>query len=455
MQSLQISKWLQTRLLSSLPSVTSLSNVETQLRALWEERNPKISEALSLFHHAIHSNRFPSGSASACNFLVQTLTRSRKYELAFSVYTKMTNVGIFPSFLTLSCLVSYFVNIHKPEFAPGVFGLVLKRGFQLNEYVMSLALKGLCSNDEVEKAIELFSVMGRHFVMPGSLDQAMEFYNTMIERGISGSIFTYNTLIDRCLKDGLVDKAIEFWRHVIDLGFVPNSITYGVMINGFCKIHMIRIAKGLFCKMRASGTNPTVIDYNTLMLSLCKEGSLGQARMLFQEMRTANHLPSVVSFNTIIDGTLKAGDVKSAKEMLEDMFKMGLIPDRITFSILVNRFSKLGLLDEARMCVKKMIACGLEPDAFVFDSLLKGYSSKGETEEIVNLLHQMADKGVILDKEITSTILACLCQISDDVDVMEVLPTFSKETSKGTSITCNELLMKIKKSYPELKLCAA
>ncbi|XP_004301453.1 PREDICTED: pentatricopeptide repeat-containing protein At4g28010-like [Fragaria vesca subsp. vesca] len=172
-------------------------------------------------------------------------------------------------------------------------------------------------------------------------------------------------------------------------------------------------------------------------------------------MRTANSLPSVVSFNTIIDGILNAGDVNSAKELLEDMFKLGLTPDKVTFSTLVNRFAKLGLLDEARMCVEKMIARGIEPDVFVFDSLLKGYISNGETEEIVNLLHQMADKGVNLDKEITSTILVCLCQISDNVDVMEVLPNFSRETSNGISITCNELLMKVNKSYPELKLCAA
>ncbi|PRQ20754.1 hypothetical protein RchiOBHm_Chr7g0231581 [Rosa chinensis] len=90
MWSLQASK---TRLFSSLPSITSLSNVETQMRALLEDPDPKISEAISIFHHAIHSNRLPSGSAAACNFLVDTLSRSKNYELAFSVYTKMTKAS--------------------------------------------------------------------------------------------------------------------------------------------------------------------------------------------------------------------------------------------------------------------------------------------------------------------------------------------------------------------------
>lgn len=152
------------KLLSSIPSTYSCSDIETQLRFLCDKSNPQISEAVSLFRGSIDSDRLPSGGA--CNLLVHTLTRSKNYELAFSVYSRMTHVGIFPSFISLSCLVACFVNTNHAKFAPGVLGLVLKRGFQLNVYVVNLMLKGLCSNDEVEKAMELFSVMGRNCVTP-------------------------------------------------------------------------------------------------------------------------------------------------------------------------------------------------------------------------------------------------------------------------------------------------
>ncbi|KAI4308195.1 hypothetical protein L6164_031293 [Bauhinia variegata] len=137
------------------------------------------------------------------------------------------------------------------------------------------------------------------------------------------------------------------------------------------------------------------------------------------------------------------------------MTKMHLTPDANTFSILINWSSKLGQMDDAESLLERMIACGLTPDAFVYDSLLKGYGSRRNTEKVVHLLHQMADKGVVLDSEITSTILICLCRSSRDLDIAKVLPDFSRETSKGTSITCNELLMKLNKAHPELQFFAA
>ncbi|KAJ0020846.1 hypothetical protein Pint_30838 [Pistacia integerrima] len=203
------------------------------------------------------------------------------------------------------------------------------------------------------------------------LDEAMEIYNVMVERGSSGNLVTYNILIGKYLMVGAIDKALEMWKRIFELGLVPNSITYSIMIDGFCKMRMLNVAKGIFCKMRLSGLGPTLV-------------------------------------------------------------------------------SKAGQLDEAKSLFHKMVDCGFTPNACVYDSLLKGLSSKGETGEIINLIHQMAHKGVHLDSELTSTILICLCNISEDLDVEKLLPQFSQEMSKGTSFSCNELLLKLQEYHPEL-----
>jgi len=131
---------------------------------------------------------------------------------------------------------------------------------------------------------------------------------------------------------------------------------------------------------------------------------------------------------------------------------MDLIPDAVTFSILINRFSKLGLLDEAMSLYEKMVSSGHVPDGVVFDSLLKGCGLKAETEKIISLLHRMADQDVVLDSKLSSTILACLCHMSRDLDVEKILPNFSQHTehtTKGTTIKCHEFLMKLNDIHPE------
>ncbi|KAM1734694.1 hypothetical protein ACFX11_020134 [Malus domestica] len=71
-----------SKLFSSLPSVTSSSGVETQLRFLCGKSNPQVSEAVSGFLRVVDSNSLPSGAA--CNLLLHALTKSKNYELAFS-----------------------------------------------------------------------------------------------------------------------------------------------------------------------------------------------------------------------------------------------------------------------------------------------------------------------------------------------------------------------------------
>ena len=137
-----------------------------------------------------------------------------------------------------------------------------------------------------------------------------------------------------------------------------------------------------------------------------------------------------------------------------DMVQRGLAPGVLTFSILINRFSKLGQLEDAKSVFEAMIASGFTPDVYVYDSLLKGFYSRGEKEEIINLLHKIAAEGVHLDSEINSTILMCICYLSEDINIMELLPNFSQQTFKGSSITCNELLTKFQKSQPALQLSA-
>ncbi|ESR59545.1 hypothetical protein CICLE_v100144561mg, partial [Citrus x clementina] len=158
---------------------------------------------------------------------------------------------------------------------------------------------------------------------------------------------------------------------------------------------------------------------------------------------------------TMINGTLKAGDLQSARELYNTMLQMGLPPDALTYSTLIHRFLRFGLLSDAKSVYQKMVASGHKPNACVYDSLLKGFSSQGETEEVFDLIHEMADKGVHLDQELTSTILICLCNISEDLDVAKLFPTFSQETSKGKSISCKDLLLKLQECHPELRLHAA
>lgn len=104
---------------------------------------------------------------------------------------------------------------------------------------------------------------------------------------------------------------------------------------------------------------------------------------------------------------------------------------------------------------ERMISAGFVPNVVVYDCLLKGFDFLGDTEEIISLLQQMAANNVVLDSKITSTILMCLSNVSGDVNVAHLLPSFTREIPKACNTGWKELLTKLDKSLPKLMECSS
>ncbi|RZB52807.1 Pentatricopeptide repeat-containing protein isoform C [Glycine soja] len=263
---------------------------------------------------------------------------------------------------------------------------------------------------------------------------------------------------------------------VLDLmvqeGEEPGTLTYNVVVNGLCKEDRVDDALRVVEMMAKKGKKPDVVTYNTLLKGLCGAAKIDEAMELWKLLLSEKfHVKlDVFTFNNLIQGLCKEGRVHDAAMIHYSMVEMWLQDvDVVFFNIIIDgtlkagmlnlpRFSKLGMLYEAMALYEKMVSCGHVPDVVVFDSLLKGYGLKGETEKIISLLHQMADKDVVPDSKLTSTILACLCHMSRDLDVETILPKLSQQsehTSKGATIKCHELLMKPNNVHPELKLYVA
>eukprot|EP00257_Ricinus_communis_P026943 XP_025014357.1 pentatricopeptide repeat-containing protein At4g28010-like [Ricinus communis] len=279
---------------SSLPSISSLSDVETQLRLLCQEPNFQSTRAVSLFHQAIDSYLYPS--ESICNSLLHNLVRSKNYQLTLSVYSKMTHVGIMSNFFSLSHLVDCFVHTHMLKFAFGVLGLILKRGFVVNVYVMNSMLKGLCSNGEVYEAMNLLNELKMTHVMPDDVtftiiikglckakqfEDAMKLLIEMEEMNCEPDAFTYSILMDGLCKAGRVDVAIGLWEKMKRKGSEVDVVVYGTLVNAYCKMGQWKEATAMFNAMMESGIRPDAYLYTCLISGLCKDGKTTKAIDLF------------------------------------------------------------------------------------------------------------------------------------------------------------------------------
>lgn len=136
------------------------------------------------------------------------------------------------------------------------------------------------------------------------------------------------------------------------------------------------------------------------------------------------------------------------------MLQKGLVPDVVSFSTLIHGFANNGQMDEAKNIFRRMVASGFSPTGSVYNSLLRGYCEKGEMGEVIDLLHQMAAENVVLSPEIKATILESLCS-STDLDMVDLLPTFSQDAPKEVVIPCKDILEELQKFHSRFPQLAA
>ena len=95
--------------------------------------------------------------------------------------------------------------------------------------------------------------------------------------------------------------------------------------------------------------------------------------------------------------------------------------------------------------LKQMKASGFVPDVAVFDSLIQGYGAEGDTEKVLELTREMTAKGVALDPKIISTIVTSLGASIEGQELLQSLPGFDKEISKGDAILPHDVMNMLQK----------
>ncbi|CAL5358041.1 unnamed protein product [Camellia sinensis] len=406
-------------LFSSTTSTSlAITDVETKLRSLCEEPTSQFTDAVSLFTQSINSSLIPSGST--CNFLVTLLTKSKQYNSALKVYALMTRVEVSSSFLTLTAVIECFVHAYKPEFGIGVLGLLIKRGFSANTYVVNVLLKGLCRKGEVFKAMELFRELGRNCLSPDvvsfntlinglckvkKLEEAMDLRGEMEGVNCIPSLVTYSTLMDGLCKVGRVNEAMGLLEEMRVKGIDADVVVYGTLISGFCHKgndddddYVIR-GKELFDEMLGKGISPNVITYTCLINGLCKIGQWKEATQVFDEMTERGIRPDAVTYTGLIDGLCKDGRATKAVELFNLMLEKGEEPSIMTYNVLICGLCKAGLVMDGFRILELMMAKGKKPDVVIYTNLASGFYANGKADKVMVFFDLMLQDQNIVELE--------------------------------------------------------
>ncbi|XP_019153895.1 PREDICTED: pentatricopeptide repeat-containing protein At1g63330-like [Ipomoea nil] len=429
-----------------------------------------VDYALNLFRQMAAVCPLPS--IVEFNKLLSRILKMRHYSLVVSLYQEMRNTGIPISTYTLSILIDACCRSNRVDCGFCVLGIYFKYGIEFNVVAFTTLIKGLCLENKIVDAVELFRKLVREKVCEinevtcgtlinglckrGHTQTALDLLGVMQKEGPKPNTIVYSTIIDALCKDRMVDEALDLLYEMIGRGIPPNTITYAPLINGLCLDNRIGEAVELFrklvrenvckidqvtcgilitglCKtgytqtaldllgvMQNEGLEPNTRVYNNVIDALCKDRMIDEALDLLTQMIGIGILPDKFTYASLIQGLCNFCRWKEVTKLMNEMVLRNLCPDARIFTILVDAFSKEGKLNDAEAIIQIMIQRKTYPDVVTYNTLIEGYCLQGQMDEARKAFSRMVDRGLQPDVWSYNILINGYCRIKEMDEAMDL-----------------------------------
>ncbi|GLJ25864.1 hypothetical protein SUGI_0495610 [Cryptomeria japonica] len=255
------------------------------------------------------------------DILVPNLSNKNHLESAKGVFSKVGELGLFPSAFVVKMLIDEVTSCGKVEEALKIFNLVLDRGLRQDEETHHIILQALVNVGRIEEAHRIFS--------------------KMIAEGLKPKFFTYNLVISALCKGGYLKDAEEYFYLMKKKQIPPNNVIYTALIHGHCKADNWQAAVAWMDELLGLGWcphSPTVALVDSLLRKTkkhdiadklwqkieclrihkdCKSGKWEAAYRNVNKMLERGFSPQVYTLD-LVDRTLrKAAKWEMAQELLQ------------------------------------------------------------------------------------------------------------------------------------------
>jgi pentatricopeptide repeat protein len=181
----------------------------------------------------------------------------------------------------------------------------------------------------------------------GLVEDAVRWFNDMLQRRITPDAQCYSTAIHCCRNGGRPDLALGLFQHMIEHGprhgVLPTTELANVVLSGCEKSGQIEEVLGLFDYLVKNGSAfamyPDHVTCNTVIWACGKAGRLADARRVFDWMQKARGfnavLPELATYNAILAHCPRA----AVPELLAAAIAQGIMRPQMGLDAARNRLN--------------------------------------------------------------------------------------------------------------------
>ncbi|KAF3956501.1 hypothetical protein CMV_018373 [Castanea mollissima] len=325
--------------------------------------------------------RGPCPCSYTFNVMVLGFCRKGLVRIGESLLHVMWKFHCEPDVFTYNIVINAYCMRGRTSDALNWVHLMISRGCKPSVVTFNTVLHALCKEGNMVQARKLFDgihdmgvypdvtmfntlmdghikvitgLEGKRMVIglcwAGRFDEAMEFLENMLEKGIPPSVVAFNSIIAAYSRAGLEAKAYEAYRILVKFGLTPSSSTCSSLLMGLSQKGSLQEARELLYNMIENGFPINKVAYTVLLDGYSKIGDLEGAQNLWNEMALRGVSPDAVAYSAFIDGLSKAD------EFMNKMYASGWDPDVTTYNIRIHGFCSSRKMNRAVMMLDELVS---------------------------------------------------------------------------------------------------
>ncbi|CEO98369.1 hypothetical protein PBRA_006483 [Plasmodiophora brassicae] len=245
----------------------------------------------------------------------------------------------------------------------------------LNTYTYTILVKSYCNGRNLTAALDL-------------LEQMKSFPPSQ-----QPNRFTYNTIINACVKLDEIDQARSLFRIMEeseDPDLEPDHVTYTTLMKGLSNCGRMEEAEHLLHRLKNHQDpkcRPNQVTYNTMLKGYSTSGDMDAAELMLVQMRSAPGChPDIVSMNTIIGGYARLGNMKAAEDYVSKMSEMSppLAPNAVTYQALIDGYVRVNNIAEA----ERLFHFVSDPTQITYHLMISAYLRVGDLDMAAHVFEE-------------------------------------------------------------------
>lgn len=260
-----------------------------------------------------------------------------------------------------------FVNMCRTDVRPdqSIFVVALSAITHLDDFELIEIFRPLAIKTGYEGDVVVGSAILNAYTRNGSLDLAMNFFETMPER----NEYSWTTVIAAFAQCGRLDDAIQLYGQVPEHTIASKT----AMLTAYAQVGRIHDARRMFDEI----LNPNVVAWNAMIAGYAQNGMLEEAKDLFLKMPIKNS----ASWAAIIAGFVQNNRSREALELLIELHRLGAVPSDSTFTSALSACASIGDIEMGKVIHSLAIKTGCQFNSYVMNGLITMYAKCGNMED--------------------------------------------------------------------------